>query len=219
MFNKGNASAAKSLLTPDNCAVLVIDHQPQMFFGVTSIDRAALLNNVVGLAKSVKAFGVPMILTTVTAKTFAGPMSQDLQAVFPDRTTIDRTNVNAWEDEKVVAAVEKTGRKKLVMCGLWTTICLAYPALSAMEAGYEVYVVADCCGDVDGMSHDMGMRRLIQAGAIPVTWLQVLMEFQRDWSRQATYKATVEVIRQHAGAYGQGIEFAEAMVEGFGESG
>jgi nicotinamidase-related amidase len=143
-------------------------------------------------------------------------MFKQLQEVFPEQEPIDRTTVNAWEDEKLVAAVEKIGRKRLVMTGLWTTICLAYPALSAMEAGYEVYVVADTCGDVDEKSHERGLERVMKAGAIPVTWLQVLLEFQRDWARKETYKQTTSIIQEHAGGYGFGIQYAEAMVPTYG---
>jgi nicotinamidase-related amidase len=216
---KRGAFPATSLLTPDNCAIIIIDHQQQMALGLASIDRHLLLNNIVALAKTGKAFNVPTILTTVAARSFSGPIFSQLQDVFPDQTPIDRTTVNSWEDENLVAAVEETGRRRLVMSGLWTTICLSYPALSAIEAGYEVYVVADTCGDVDEKSHQRGLERVMQAGAIPVTWLQVLCEFQRDWARQETYHQTLEIVKQHGGAYGLGVEYAEAMVEGFAHSG
>ena len=213
---KSKASAArtgaKSLLTPDNCALLMIDFQPQMFFGIQSIDRQTLINNAVGLAKSAKVFRVPTILTTVAAESFSGPNLPQLQEVFPDKKPIDRTNMNAWEDENVVAAFEKTNRKKLLLAGLWTEVCIAYPALSAMEEGYEVYFVADACGDVSVTAHDMAVRRMVQAGAVPMNWLQVLLELQRDWARQETYEAVINVVKEHAGAYGQGAVYAQAML-------
>ncbi len=210
---KSKASAgAKSLLNPDNCALIMIDFQPQMFFGVQSIDRQTLISNAVGLAKAAKVFNVPTILTTVAAESFSGPNLPQLQEVFPDIKPIDRTNMNAWEDEKVVEAVERTGRKKLVMAGLWTEVCIAYPALSAMEEGYEVYFVADACGDVSVMAHDMAVQRTIQAGGVPMNWLQVLLELQRDWARQETYEAVINVVKEHAGAYGQGAVYAQAML-------
>src|SRR4030042_2658760 len=137
---------AKILLPPDNCALLFIDHQPQMFFGVANIDRQLLINNVVGLAKAAKIFKVPPILTTSPADTFSGPILSGLKEIFPDQNPIDRTSMNAWEDERVVAAVQKTGRQKLVMASLWTEVCLAFPALSAQEAGFQVYAVADASG-------------------------------------------------------------------------
>lgn len=203
--------AASSLLTPQDCMMAFIDHQHQMAFGVTSMDRQLLMNNVVALAKTARAFGVPSIFTTIAASTFSGPLFSRLQEVFPEQKPIDRTNMNAWEDAKFVAAVEHVGRKRLVLSGLWTTICVAFPALSALEAGYQVYVVTDTCGDVDERSHERGIQRAMQRGAIPVTWLQVLAEFQRDWAREETYRETTAIIKEHAGAYGVGVEYAEVM--------
>jgi nicotinamidase-related amidase len=205
---------AKSLLTPDNCALILIDHQPQMVFGMANIDRQLLINNVIGLAKAAKIFKIPTILTTIAAQTFSGPILSGLQEIFPDQTPIDRTSMNAWEDEKVVAAVQKTGRQKLVMAALWTEVCLAFPALSAQDAGLQVYAVADASGGVSVQVHDTAMQRLIQAGVAPVTWLQVLLEWQRDWARQETYDAVLKVIEEHGGAYGQGIAYVKAMLGG-----
>jgi len=204
---------AKSLLTPDNCALILIDHQPQMVFGMASIDRQLLINNVVGLAKAAKIFKIPTILTTIAAKTFSGPILSGLQEIFPDQNPIDRTSMNAWEDERVVAAVQKTGRQKLVMAALWTEVCLAFPALSAQDGGFQVYAVADASGGTSVQVHDMAMQRLIQAGVVPVTWLQVLLEFQRDWARQETYDAVLKVIEEHAGAYGQGVAYVHEMLD------
>src|SRR5574341_917810 len=200
-------TGAESLLTRDNCSLLMIDFQPQMFFGVQSIDRQTLINNAVGLAKAAKVFNVPTILTTVASESFSGPNLPQLQEVFPEIKPIDRTNMNAWEDEKVVEAVERTERKNLVLAGLWTEVCIAYPALSAMEEGYDVYFVADACGDVSVTAHDMAVQRMVQAGAVPMNWLQVLLELQRDWARQETYEAVISVVREHAGAYGQGAVY------------
>lgn len=202
----------KGLLTPDNSALILIDFQPQMFFGVQSIDRQLLINNVVGLAKSAKIFRVPTILTTVAAESFSGPLLSEIKDIFPAHEVIDRTSMNSWEDENFVRAVEKTGRKKLIMAALWTEVCLAFPVISAIEADYEVYAVADASGGTSKVAHDMAMQRMIQAGAVPVTWLQVLCEFQRDWARQETYDAVLKVSREHTGAYGQGIEYAHAML-------
>ncbi|MBI5115260.1 hydrolase [Candidatus Poribacteria bacterium] len=202
----------RGLLTPENSAFLFIDHQPQMFFGVQSIDRQLLINNVVGLAKAARIFKAPVVLTTIAAESFSGPILPQLQEVFPGQRPIDRSNMNAWEDDAFVAEVKKTGRRKLIVAGLWTEVCVAFPAISALEAGYEVYVVADACGDVNQMTHDMSMQRVIQAGAVPVTWLQVLLEFQRDWARQETYDAVLDVVKEHGGAYGQGIVYAHSML-------
>jgi nicotinamidase-related amidase len=205
---------AKSLLTPDDCALVLIDHQPQMVFGMANIDRQLLINNVVGLAKAAKIFKIPTILTTIAAKTFSGPILAGLQEIFPGQTPIDRTSMNAWEDERVVAAVQKTGRQKLVMAALWTEVCLAFPALSAQDAGFQVYAVADASGGTSVQVHDTAMQRLIQAGVTPVTWLQVLLEWQRDWARQETYDSVLKVIEEHGGAYGQGLVYAKAMLGG-----
>jgi nicotinamidase-related amidase len=204
----------RELLNPQNCAVIFIDHQPQMTFGVTSIDRQALTNNVVGLAKAAKVFQVPVILTSVETKSFSGYIWPQLLEVFPGQAPIERTSMNSWEDAALVAAVEQTGRKKLVLAGLWTEVCIVFPALQALAAGYEVYVVEDACGGTSVAAHTAAMQRLIQAGAVPVTWLQVLLEFQRDWARRDTYDAVIGIVKQHAGAYGAGVEYAYTMVHG-----
>jgi nicotinamidase-related amidase len=201
-----------SLLTPDNCTVVLIDYQPQMFFGIQSLDRQMLINNAVGLAKSAKAFKVPTILTSVASKTFSGVFLPQLQAEFPGRDPIDRTTMNTWEDKRVVDEVGRIGRKKLVLGGLWTEVCIVLPTIQAMQAGYEVYVVADACGGVSAMAHDLAILRMIQAGAVPMTWIQFLLELQRDWARQQTYAATTKIIQEHGGAYGQGILYVQTMI-------
>ncbi|HEX8699153.1 MAG TPA: hydrolase [Myxococcaceae bacterium] len=199
------------LLTPQNSAIILIDHQPQMSFAVSSIDRTLLVNNTVGLAKAGKAFNVPTILTTVASKSFSGPIWPELQAVFPDQKPIDRTSMNAWEDKPFHDAVKKLGKKKLVMAALWTEVCLVQPVLSALDEGYEVYIVTDASGGTSKEAHDMSVARLIQAGAQPVTWMQVLLEYQRDWARGETYAATTGIAMEHGGAYGTGIRYAKEM--------
>lgn len=203
-----------SLLTPDNCVVTLIDHQPQMLFGVANFDRQTIINNTVALAKTAKVFNVPMVLSTVETKSFSGYLWPQLVTVYPDLQPIERSSMNAWEDENYVAAIKQTGRKKIVMAGLWTEVCVCFPTIRALEDGYEVYVVADACGDVTQLAHDMAMLRMVQAGAVPMTWLQVLLEFQRDWSRKETYDAVIDIVKQHAGAYGVGVEYAYTMVHG-----
>jgi nicotinamidase-related amidase len=203
-----------SLLSPDNCTIIFIDHQPQMAFGVASIDRQLLMNNTVGLAKAAKVFNVPTILTTVETKSFSGYMWPQLLEIFPDKKPIERTSMNSWEDTKFVAEVERIGRKKLVIAALWTEVCLTFPAIQAMEAGYEVYAVADASGGTSQIAHDMSMQRIIQAGAVPVTWQQVLLEFQRDWAHKETYDAVMAIVKEHSGAYGMGVEYAYTMVHG-----
>ena len=203
-----------SLLTPENCTVIFIDHQPQMTFGVMSIDRQQLLNNTVGLAKAAKIFGVPVILTTVETKAFSGYMWPQLTELFPGQEPIERTSMNSWEDVKFVAEVKRIGRKKLVIAALWTEVCLCFPAIQAMEAGYEVYAVEDASGGTSEAAHRNAMQRIVQAGAVPVTWQQVLLEFQRDWSRREHYDEVMQVVMEHSGAYGQGVEYAYTMVHG-----
>ncbi len=202
----------RELLNPTNSALILIDHQPQMAFGVQSIDRQQLKNNTVALAKSAKIFNVPTILTSVETESFSGYIWPELLGVFPDQQPIERTSMNSWEDEKFVAAVKATGRKKLIMAALWTEVCLTFPALEAIEAGYEVYIVTDASGGTSQEAHDMSVQRMIQAGAIPVTWQQVLLEYQRDWSKRESYDAVMDLVREHSGAYGMGVDYAYTMV-------
>lgn len=202
------------LLNPTNSAVIFIDFQPQMVFGVANIDRQTLFNNVLLLAKSAKIFKVPTILTTVESKEFSGNMWPQLLDIFPDQEPIERTTMNSWENEKFVAAVKATGRKKLIMVALWTEVCLAFPALEAMKAGFEVYGVEDASGGTTLTAHNAAMRRSEQAGAVPITALQVLLEYQRDWARKETYDDVIEIVKEHGGAYGQGVEYAYTLVHG-----
>ena len=204
----------KGLLTPDNCVIALIDHQPQMLFGVTSIDRQALINNVVGFAKAARIFDVPLVLSTVETKSFSGNLWPQLQAIYPELTPIERSTMNSWDDKNFVAAIEKTGRKKIVLAGLWTEVCVTFPAIQALHDGYEVYVVEDLCGDLNETIHAAAMRRVEQAGAKPATWIQVLLEWQRDWAQRETYDAVMEVVKTHAGAYGMGVEYAYTLVHG-----
>lgn len=202
------------LLNPQNSAVIFIDHQPQMTFGVANIDRQILFNNVLLLAKAAKIFKVPTILTTVETKSFSGNMWPQLLDIFPDQEPIERSSMNSWEDKKFVAAVQATGKKKLIMAALWTEVCLTFPALEAIKAGYEVYAVEDASGGTSKVAHNAAMRRIEQAGAVPVTSLQVLLEYQRDWAHKETYNEVIEIVKEHCGAYGQGVEYAYTMVHG-----
>lgn len=205
------AEPAASLLTPENHTLLLIDHQPQMAFATHSIEVAELRNNTVGLAKSAKLFEVPTILTTVAADSFSGAIFPEIQAVFPDQQPIDRTTMNTWEDDNVVDRIEETGRRKVVMAGLWTEVCVVLPALSAIEEGYEVYVVTDASGGVTDEAHDMAVQRMVEAGAKPITWVQYPLELQRDWARGETYAGTMDIAKEHAGGYGLGVIYAEQM--------
>ncbi|MEW1659434.1 hydrolase [Streptomyces sp. NPDC093707] len=207
-----SATPSPDLLTPDNAVMLFVDHQPQMFFGTGSGDRTAIINATVGLAKAARAFDVPAILTTVAAESFSGPLLPQLQAVFPDAKPIDRTSMNAWEDPALVEAVKATGRGRVVIAGLWTEVCLVLPVLSMIDQGYQVYVVADASGGVSPAAHEHAIQRMTQAGAVPVTWLQVLLELQRDWARTETYGAVTEIVKEHADAYGLGVVYAQAVI-------
>jgi nicotinamidase-related amidase len=202
----------KSLLDPTQVAILLIDHEPQMFFGVESDRRTSVLNAVTGLAKTAKAFGIPLVLSTVEANKFSGPLVSKVQAVAPEIVPIDRTTLNAWEDPNFRAAVDKTKRKKLILAGLWTEVCVALPTLSALEDGYEVYVVADASAGSSKQAHNMAMQRVIQAGAKPLTWQATMLELQRDWANKDTYQAVTDICKEHGGAYGLGLEYANAMI-------
>ncbi|MFJ5337106.1 hydrolase [Pectobacterium sp. CHL-2024] len=199
------------LLTPQNSAIVLIDHQPQMYFGVESHDPQKVMNGVAALAETAKAFKVPTVLTSITATGFAGPLDPGITQVFPNAPIIDRTAMNAWEDAALVKAVKATSRKKLVMAGLWTEVCLTLPVLSAIDEGYDVYIVVDASGGSSKESHDAAVQRMVQAGAHPVTWMQVLYEYQRDWSRQETYQSVIDIAQKHGGAHGLGIFYAKSM--------
>src|SRR6202163_4622820 len=204
----------KGLLTPDNCVVTLIDLQPQMLFGVANFDRQAIINNNVALSKAARVFDMPVVLSTVETKGFSGNMWPQIQAIFPKQTPIERSSMNAWDDENFVAAVKKSGRKKIVLSGLWTETCVALPTIQAIHDGYEIYVVEDCCGDVSQLAHDNAMKRVVQAGAKPVTALSVMLEWQRDWAEKDTYDAVMDIVKSHYGAYGVGVEYAYTMVHG-----
>src|SRR5712692_4912992 len=204
----------KGLLTPDNCVVALIDLQPQMLFGVSNFDRQTIINNNVALSKAARVFDMPVVLSTVETKGFSGIMWPQIQAVFPKQTPIERTTMNSWDDENFVAAIKKSGRKKIVLAGLWTETCVALATVQAMYDGFEVYVVEDCCGDVSQLSHDNAMKRVIQAGAKPVTALSVTLEWQRDWPHNDPYDAVTDIVTPPCGAHGIGVEYAYTMVHG-----
>jgi nicotinamidase-related amidase len=204
----------KGLLTPDNCVVAIIDLQPQMLFGVANFDRQTIINNNVALLKAAKVFEIPVVLSTVETKSFSGNMWPQIQAIFPNQTPIERTSMNSWDDKNFVAAIEKSGKKKIVLSGLWTETCVALPTVQAIHDNYEVYVLEDCCGDVSQLAHDNAMKRVIQAGAKPVTALSVMLEWQRDWVERDTYDAIMDIVKTHFGAYGVGVEYAYTMVHG-----
>jgi len=201
------------VLTPQNSQLIIIDQQPQMAFGVQSIDRQALKNNVVGLAKAAKVFNIPTTITTVESESFSGFTYPELLDVFPDHKLLERTSMNSWDDQKVRDALAANGRKKVVVAGLWTEVCNTTFALCAMlEGNYEIYMVADASGGTSKDAHDYAMQRMVQAGVVPVTWQQVMLEWQRDWARRETYDAVMAIAKEHSGAYGMGIDYAYTMV-------
>ena len=209
-----NKRSEKGLLTPDNCVLTMIDLQPQMLFGVGNFDRQSEVDKNVVIAKSARVFDVPAVISTVATEAFSGHLWPQVAAVFPDHVPIERTTMNAWEDANFVRAVEQTGRKKIILAGLWTETCVALACIQAIHDGYQVYVVEDCCGDVSELAHENAMKRVIQAGAVPVTALSVLLELQRDWAERDTYDAVTGIIKAHYGAYGMGIEYATTLVHG-----
>lgn len=204
----------KTLLNPSNHLLIMIDHQSQMAFATKSIDAITLRNNAALVAKAADEFKVPTILTTVAEKSFSGPMFDEIKAVFADAPVIDRTTMNTWEDARIAERVNQIGKAKIVFAGLWTSVCIVGPTLSALDQGFEVYVIADACGDVSDEAHQRAMERMIQAGVRPMTALQYLLELQRDWARGETYNATVATSIAHGGSYGLGLIYAKSMFGG-----
>jgi nicotinamidase-related amidase len=207
------ANPKLEVLTPQNSQLIFIDQQPQMAFGVQSIDRQVLKNNTVGLAKAAKVFNIPTTITTVETESFSGYTYPELLDVFPGKKVLERTSMNSWDDQKVRNALAAAGRKKVIVSGLWTEVCNTTFALSAMlEGEYEIYMVADASGGTSKEAHDYAMQRMVQAGVVPVTWQQVLLEWQRDWARRDSYDAVMDIVREHSGAYGMGVDYAYTMV-------
>ncbi len=201
------------VLTPQNSQLIFIDQQPQMAFGVQSIDRQTLKNNVVALAKGAKAFNIPTTITTVETESFSGHTYPELLAVFPNHKILERTSMNSWDDQNVRDALAAAGRKKVIVSGLWTEVCNTTFALSAaLEGGYEIYMVADASGGTSVDAHKYAMDRMVQAGIVPMTWQQVLLEWQRDWARKETYDEVIGIVQEHSGAYGMGVDYAYTMV-------
>ncbi len=215
-FGKANAQKPSvELLNPSNHVLTLIDHEGQMVFPVKSIDIIELRNNVALIAGASKIFNVPTVVTTVSEKSFSGPVIPEVELFYPKATSgyIDRTSMNSWEDANYFKAVTGKGKKKIVFAGLWTSVCIVGPALSALADGYEVYVITDACGDVSSEAHNMAIQRICTAGAKPMTSLQYLLELQRDWSRQSTYDATISLVRKYGGAYGIGSQYAGEMIK------
>ncbi|MBK5957596.1 hydrolase [Rhodoplanes elegans] len=201
----------QTLVDPRNHMLIMIDFQSQMSFATKSIDAVTLRNNAALVAHAAAGFRVPTILTTVAEKSFSGPMFTEITDAFPNQALLDRTSMNTWEDAPVIAEVNRIGKGRVVLCGLWTSVCIVGPALSAIDQGFEVYVIADACGDISDEAHERAMDRMVQAGARPMTSLQYLLELQRDWARTDSYDMTTGIAKQFGGAYGLGIIYAKTM--------
>jgi len=203
---------ATSLLTPQDCAVLIVDAQAGLAFATGSADRQVVRGNLVALAQTAKAFDVPVVVSTSATKVYSGPLMPPLRAVLPDVVPIERRNMNVWEDEAARAAVVATGRRTLIVAGLLTEACVSFPVLSALAEGYAVRVVTDACGGLTPASHEAAIQRMVQAGAVPTSWLQLLLELQRDWTRHDTYEAARGIVVDHGGGYGIGLDYARDMI-------
>jgi len=202
---------AKALLSPSNHALVLIDFQSQMAFATKSIAPELLRNNAALVSHAAAGFEVPTILTTVAEKSFSGPMFSEISEAFDGQPMLDRTSMNTWEDVAVIEEVNRIGKDRLVFAGLWTSVCIVGPVLSALEQGFEVYVITDASGDISQEAHERAVERMIQAGARPVTSLQYLLELQRDWARTDSYDMTTGIARKWGGAYGLGITYAKTM--------
>jgi nicotinamidase-related amidase len=205
------AAPGKLLISPKDHTLILIDFQSQMAFATKSIDAVNLRTNAALIAHAAAGFGVSTILTTVAEKSFSGPMFGEITEAFPGQKLLDRTSMNTWEDAAVIRQVNEIGKGRIVLAGLWTSVCIVGPALSALDQGFEVYVIADACGDVSSEAHERAIERTVQAGARPMTSLQYLLELQRDWARSETYELTTGIAKTYGGSYGLGLVYAKTM--------
>jgi nicotinamidase-related amidase len=201
----------KSLITPADHTLILIDFQSQMSFATRSIAPELLRNNAALVSHAAAAFGASTILTTVAEKSFSGPMFEEITAPFPEQKLFDRTSMNTWEDAAVIEEVNRIGKDRIVFAGLWTGVCIVGPIASAIDQGFDCYFIADACGDISEEAHERACQRMIQLGAKPMTSLQYLLEMQRDWARTETYDSTTGVARRFGGGYGLGITYAKTM--------
>jgi len=208
---KATPAPGSKLISPKDHTLIMIDFQSQMSFATKSIDAVNLRTNAELISQAAAGFGVSTILTTVAEKSFSGPMFSEITDAFPGQKLLDRTSMNTWEDAAVIDEVNRIGKKRLVLAGLWTSVCIVGPTLSALDQGFEVYVIADACGDVSTEAHDRAMDRMVQAGAMPMTSLQYMLELQRDWARTDTYELTTGIAKKLGGSYGLGIVYAKSM--------
>jgi nicotinamidase-related amidase len=211
MAIKASPTPGSKLITPTDHALILIDFQSQMSFATKSIDAVNLRNNAALISEAAAGFKVPTILTTVAEKSFSGPMFSEITDAFPGQKLLDRTSMNTWEDAAVIDEVNRIGKNRLVFAGLWTSVCIVGPTLSALDQGFEVYIITDACGDVSTEAHERAVERMIQAGVRPMTSLQYLLELQRDWARTETYDMTTGIAKKFGGSYGLGIIYAKTM--------
>jgi nicotinamidase-related amidase len=209
-----SAIPGKMLLNHDDHVLVLIDFQSQMGFATKSIPIELLRNNAALISHAAKGFNVSTILTTVAEKSFSGPMFTEITDAFPGQKLLDRTSMNTWEDAAVIEEVNRIGKGRLVFAGLWTSVCIVGPSLSALDQGFEVYIITDACGDVSPEAHERAVERMIQAGARPMTSVQYLLELQRDWARGETYDLTTGIAKKFGGGYGLGITYAKTMFGG-----
>ena len=208
---QATATPGPTLLNPQDHTLILIDFQSQMAFATHSIDAATLRNHAALVSRAAAGFGVSTILTTVAEKSFSGPMFSEITEAFAGQPMLDRTSMNTWEDAAVIARVNAIGKPRIVLAGLWTSVCIVGPALSAIDQGFEVFFIADACGDISAEAHNRAIDRMIQAGAQPMTALQYLLEMQRDWARTDSYDMTTGIAKKFGGGYGIGINYARAM--------
>jgi nicotinamidase-related amidase len=208
---KATPTPGSSLLSPTDHSLILIDFQSQMAFATKSIAPELLRNNAALVSRAARSFGVPTILTTVAEKSFSGPMFEEIVEAFDGQPMLDRTSMNTWEDAAVIDAVNRIGKDRIVFAGLWTSVCIVGPVASAIEQGFDVYFIADACGDISEEAHERAVQRMIQLGAKPMTSLQYLLELQRDWARTETYESTTGIAKKWGGAYGLGVTYAKSM--------
>jgi nicotinamidase-related amidase len=194
-----------SLLSPENHALLLIDHQYLQLLTLRSHEAATVINNTTAVAKAAKIFDIPLLLTSAFAE--RQEIVKEVKDIYPEQVPLDRTTLNSWEDERVTNWVKETGKKRLVMAGLWTEVCLTMPVISALADGYEVYIITDASGGASQEAHDMAVQRMIQAGAIPMTTWAYVSELQRDWAREKTAGPVMQLFEEHGGGFGQGLRW------------
>lgn len=203
---------ADILLKPEECVMLLVDFQAGLGFGVESMPRQVVVNNAVALARTAVAFKVSVVASTSASRVYSGPLLPVLQDALPSVKAIERKNMNVWEDDTARNAILSTNRKRLIVAGFLTEACVSFPVLSALKDGFEVFVVGDVCGGLTPASQEFALRRLEQAGARLTSWIQVLLEFQRDWTRHETYEAARAIVVSNGGGYGMGLAYAREMI-------